>query len=361
MQRTQLLSSFDLGHIRLRNRIVMPPLVIWASGEDGKVREAHLNHYHRSAGPGLIIVEATVVSPEGRLAATQLGAFHDAQLAGLRRLADLIREDGGVPGIQLHHAGARSTQEKNYGLPIYAPTDIDGSPDGTVALDEEGVLRIVRCFAEAAERVADAGFEYIELHGAHGYLGSQFLSPARNRRQDAWGSSVEGRARFLVEIVTAVRERVAGQATRPVVGVRLGVADGEPGGIVLADGVRAAQMIVAAGADVLHVSHGGSMPEYGAPDSPWSVTMRLAEAVRPLVDLPVIGVGGIKTPDEAEQVLSLGVADLVAVGRGILADPGWARKAAAGAAESIHLCRDCKPRCFHYTEPSKCPARREAD
>ncbi|TVR93473.1 MAG: hypothetical protein EA428_02110 [Spirochaetaceae bacterium] len=358
MVHTLLLSAFDLGHLSLRNRIVMPPMVIWEAGEDGKVTQAHLAHYRASVGAGLCIVEATVVSPEGRLAATQLGAFDNAQVEGLSQLAELIRAGGSVPGIQLHHAGAKTTHKKNYGLPILAPTDIEDSPDGTAALDEDEIFRIVRDFANAAERVADAGFEYIELHGAHGYLGSQFLSPARNRRSDSWGGSLEGRVRFLVEITTAVKARLSARAQPPVLGMRLGVADGEPGGLTLSEGMQAAQMAVAAGVEVLHVSHGGSLPSFTAAESRWSPTLGLAEAVRPLVDVPVIGVGEIRTADEAEDALSLGAADLIAVGRAQLADPGWARKVITHQTDTIEICQDCKPKCFHFSEPSKCPARK---
>ncbi len=358
MVHTLLLSTFDLGRLTLSNRIVMPPMVIWQAGEDGKVNQAHLEHYRASVGAGLCIVEATVVSPEGRLAATQLGAFDDAQVEGLRQLAELIRAGGSLPGIQLHHAGSKTTHKKNYGLPILAPTDIEDAPDGTAALNEDEIFRIVRDFADAAERVADAGFQYIELHGAHGYLGSQFLSPARNRRSDSWGGNLEGRTRFLVEITTAVKARLSSRAQPPVVGMRLGVADGEPGGLVLSEGMQAAQILVAAGVQLLHVSHGGSLPGFADDESRWSPTLRLAEAVRPLVSVPVIGVGEIRTPDEAEDALSLGVADLIAVGRGQLADPGWARKVITHQSGAIEICQDCKPKCFHFSEPSKCPARK---
>jgi len=358
MVHTLLLSTFDIGHITLSNRIVMPPMVIWAAAEDAMVNQAQLDHYRASAGAGLCIVEATVVSPEGRLAATQLGAFDDAQVEGLRLLAEAVRAGGSVPGIQLHHAGAKTTHAKNYGLPILAPSVIEDAPDGTSALDEDEIFRIIRDFADAAERVADAGFQYIELHGAHGYLGSQFLSPARNRRSDSWGGNLEGRTRFLIEITSAVKQRLSGRAQPPVLGMRLGVADGEPGGVALSEGLQAAQMVVAAGVELLHLSHGGTLPELDHAESRWSPTMRLAEAVRPYVSVPVIGVGEIRTPDDAEDALSLGAADLVAVGRGLLADPGWARKVAASQAETIETCQDCKPKCFHFSEPGKCPARR---
>lgn len=333
-------------------------MVIWAAAEDAKVNQAHLDHYRASVGAGLCIVEATVVSPEGRLAATQLGAFDDEQVEGLRMLAETIRAGGSVPGIQLHHAGAKTTPEKNYGLPILAPSDSEGAPDGTAALDEAEIFRIVRDFAAAATRVADAGFQYVELHGAHGYLGSQFLSPNSNHRSDSWGGNVEGRARFLVEMTAAVKEELSGRAQPPVLAMRLGVADGDPGGLVLSDGLQAAQMVVAAGIELLHISHGGTLPKSSSDSSSWSPTLQLAKAVRPLVNVPVIGVGEIRTPDEAEDALSRGVADCIAVGRGQLADPGWARKVTLNQVETIEMCQNCKPKCFHFSEPSKCPARK---
>lgn len=363
MDYPQLLSSRSFVGLTLPNRIVMPPLVIWQAGLDGLVTDEHVAHYRRSAGPGLVIVEATAVSPEGRLAATQIGAWNDGQTEGLARLAAEIHRAGAVAGIQIHHAGGRTSAEKNGGLPILVPSRTARTPAEAHELTDEEIQSIVDAFAATARRCVEAGFDLIEIHGAHGYLGSQFMAPSTNLRTDRWGGSLENRCRFLVECVRAVRAAVGADggvtAGRHVVtAVRLGAADGAEPALAVEEGCAAARLLVDAGAELLHVSNAGSMPA-AAKDARWSPTMELARAVRGSLDgeVPVIGVGGIKTPDEAEAVLAEGVCDLVAVGRGMLADPEWAAKCVAGRAEQIDRCIDCKPRCFHFTEPAKCPPR----
>lgn len=363
MSYAHLLSPCTVAGIAVPNRIVMPPLVIWQAGLDGLVTDEHVAHYRRSAGPGLVIVEATAVSPEGRLAATQIGAWHDGQTEGLARLAEEIHRAGAVAGIQIHHAGGRTSAEKNGRLPILVPSLTAKTPAGARELTDQEICDIVDAFADAARRCVAAGFDLIEIHGAHGYLGSQFLAPSANHRTDRWGGSLENRCRFLVECVRAVRSAVqAAAGGRTVVtAVRLGAADGADPSLSVDEGCAAARLLVDAGAELLHVSNAGSMPA-PLPDARWSPTMELARTVRRTLDgaVPVIGVGGIKTPKEAEAVLAEGVCDLVAAGRAMLADPGWAAKCVAGEADRIDLCIDCKPRCFHFTEPAKCPPRRRA-
>jgi 2,4-dienoyl-CoA reductase-like NADH-dependent reductase (Old Yellow Enzyme family) len=335
----------------------MPPLVIWAAEEEGLVTNRHIEHYGRCVGPGLVIVEAATVAPEGRLAKTQLGAFDDAHVDGLARLAARIAENGSVPGIQIHHAGGRTDIERTYGNTLVVPSLVDPAANGhRRELTEEDIARIIDDFGRAAGRVAAAGFRLVEVHGAHGYLGSQFLSPKTNRRTDRWGGSVANRARFLEEVVRRVREVVDDDVA---VTVRLGVAEAGEDGLTLSDGIEAARILEAAGADMLHVSHAGSMPQHLRPEgSRFSALIHAAAAVKAVVSVPVIAVGGIKMPDEAEHVLEAGYADYVAVGRGILADPRWAEKSLAGNAHTIERCQDCEPRCHFFTDPRRCPARR---
>ena len=357
-----LLSPCSVAGLNVPNRIVMPPLVIWQSGLDGLVTDEHLAHYRRSTGPGMVIVEATAVSPEGRLAATQIGAWHDGQTEGLGRLAAEIHRAGAVAGIQIHHAGGRTSPEKNGNLPILVPSRTPGTPTNACELTDADIHAILEAFVAAARRCVAAGFDLIEIHGAHGYLGSQFLAPSSNLRTDRWGGTLENRCRFLLECVRMVRTAVADEKVpRVITAVRLGAADGAEPVLSVEEGCAAARLLVDAGAELLHVSHAGSMPAL-PPDARWSATMELAGAVRRSLDaaVPVIGVGGIKTPAEAEAALGGGVCDLVAVGRGILADPAWAAKCRAGQADRIDRCIDCKPRCFHFTEPEKCPPRRKA-
>lgn len=348
-----LLSPLELaGGRRLSNRMVMPPLVIWRSDKSGLVKDSHLRHYAESApGAGLAIVEATAVSPEGRLAPTQLGIFNDDQLPGLAELARLLRRVGALPGIQLHHAGGRSDREKSYGLTPVAPSAGQGEAQ---ELTEDGILRIIGAFVAAARRAVDAGFELLELHGAHGYLGSQFLSPRTNRRTDSWGGSLENRLRFLTSLVEGVCREVAGEA---IISVRLGVTDGAEDGLPLTEGIEAARRLEAAGAQMIHVSHAGSPAKPIDRDSPFDPLLQLAGPVKEAVSLPIVGIGGIRSAQEAEAALTASMCDLVAAGRATLADPGYTRKIVEGKVEQIVTCVQCKPRCFHYAEPARCPTR----
>lgn len=350
-----LLSPLKLpGGRRLSNRIVMPPMVIWRADKSGSVNDSHLRHYAESApGAGLAIVEATAVSPEGRLAATVLALFEDSQTPGMADLARSIRRTGALPGIQLNHAGGKTDSEKTYGRPPLAPSALEDRPEIEV-LDEEGILRIIADFVAAARRAVEAGFELLELHGAHGYLGSQFLSPRTNRREDRWGGSLDNRLRFLRELVRQVRDVIDGGA---LLSCRLGVAEGAEDGLQIDEGVEAARALSLEGLDLIHVSHAGSKPAPLEREAPFDPTLQLAKPVREALSMPVIGVGGIIEPAQAEAALRAGYGDLIAAGRAILADPGWARKTAEGKVDQIVRCAACQPRCYHHTNPKLCPAR----
>jgi 2,4-dienoyl-CoA reductase-like NADH-dependent reductase (Old Yellow Enzyme family) len=304
-----------------------------------------------------MIVEATTVSPEGKLHANQLGIFDDAHLGGLAKLADIIDETGGVPGIQIHHAGGKATPEFTWGLTPLAPS-VNGilSPVSKECrtLSEDEIGRIQDDFVKGALRAVEAGFRVIELHGAHGYLGSQFLSPLTNTRNDKYGGSLENRQRFIIETFRKCREAV-GQ--RALVSCRLGVIDQDERGMTLEEGIETARRLEHEGASLLHISHAHNVPESVRPEgSRFDPLMHLAEAVRAGVNIPIIGVGGIIDPEDAEEALKRGMADFVAVGKAILADPAWAAKVVQGKADEIHLCIQCSP-CYWFTTPNKCPVR----
>lgn len=366
----------------------MPPLVIWRAGKEAEVTAAHLKHYSDTApGCGLVVVEATAVSPEGRLAASQLGLFEDRHIPGMQQLAAAIRACGALPGIQLHHAGAKTDIKKTWGETPLTPSPVPGNGE-VRELTEDDILRIIEDFAAAARRAVEAGFDLLEIHGAHGYLGSQFLSPRTNRRTDRWGGSLENRAGFLREVVLRIREAVGESA---VLSCRLGLAEGPPAkdavgaaagpGLTVAEGIRTAQILVEAGLRIVHVSHAGGRPEPlerhdtakddsvkdesttdtgTAADSSFvpDAVLQLARPVREALSVPVIGVGGVITAENAEAALARGYCDLVAVGRAMLADPAWACKITEGVPETIELCRRCEPRCHHFREPEKCPTRK---
>ncbi|MGA2477929.1 MAG: NADH:flavin oxidoreductase [Spirochaetia bacterium] len=355
MSYPRLHTQLSIGPFTLANRLIMPPLVIFKAAEDGSVTAANREHYAESSGPGYMVVEATAISPEGRLARNQIGIFEDRHIEGLAELARIIRGGGAVAGIQIHHAGGRTTTKNTFGLPMVGPSPI-ATPEGEVPLelDEEGIQRIIGCFVAAARRAKQAGFQALEVHGAHGYLGSQFLSPLANKRTDRWGGSLENRARFLREVLAAVRKETG---SGMLVYTRLAGADKDPGGLTPAESVQVARWLKADGVPIVHMSHGiGGLPKIAPEGSRWSDRMHLAIAVKKETGMPVIGVGDIVDPSLAEALISEGLVDLVAVGRGILADPGWARKALAGKAEEIVRCRHC-PRCHWFTDSSRCPAR----
>lgn len=349
-----LFNTYDLRGIKLKNRICIPPMVVWAASEDGMVTDYILDHYRSLQGAGLTIVEATAVAPEGRLARRQIGAFAEEHVPGLATLAEVIAGSGSVPGIQIHHAGRQTTKENTFGLNLVAPSSITTGKDMPVALELQEIGTLVQKYAEAADRVVRAGFKVVEIHGAHGYLISQFLSPAANHRADLYGGELENRARFALEVLAAVRRAVAGRA---LVSMRLGVVDSVPGGLILAEGVQVARWLETAGIDLLHISSGiGGVPEGVRPEgSSYSPILHLAQNVKEHVSIPVIGVGGIRTPDQAEQALADNMADLIAVGKAHLADPQWSLKAASEPA-AIAPCRGCRP-CGHFKHPFKCPAR----
>jgi NADPH2 dehydrogenase len=359
MKLKKICQPITIGNLEFKNRMVMPPLVIWKSDESAEVKDIHLKHYASCAGPGLMIVEATTVSPEGKLHENQLGIFDDRHIEGLTKLASTILNSGAVPGIQIHHAGGRATPTTTWGpAPLAPSTDGKARPSSREcrALTTDEINRIQQDFVAGALRAVQAGFKVIELHGAHAYLGSQFLSPLWNTRTDEYGGSLENRQRFLLETFRMCRDAVDGKA---LLSCRLGVQDRDEGGLTIEEGIDTAQRLEAEGAQLLHISFANKAPEHPpGRDTRFNPILHLAAAVRPSLSIPVIGVGGLVDPADAEAALENGMADLVATGRALLADPQWAAKVAEGRSEEINLCIRC-PRCFWYASPEKCPVRKK--
>ncbi|MBB6481644.1 hypothetical protein [Spirochaeta isovalerica] len=346
-------TPLDIHGLKIPNRIVMAPLATWFSDESGKVNEKHLKHYGDRKGPGLMIVEATTVSPEGRLSETQLGLFDDNQIEGHKKLAALIESNGSVPGIQIHHAGGKATVKTNYGLLPLVPSR-KGVKEGKECreLTVEDIHRIQRDFARAAERAVESGYKYIELHGAHGYLGTQFLSPLTNKRTDGYGGSLSGRQRFILELFSLVEKAVNGRA---LVSIRLGAAEKE--GLTLEEGIDTAEKLKAMGIKIVNISSAHSIPKLDElDDDRFSPLLNMGANVKRATGLTVIGVGGIKKAEEAVSAVETGLIDMVAVGKAILCDPRWAERTLAGKGEEIELCIGCRP-CKWFTEPEKCPVR----
>lgn len=338
---SHLFTPYTLRGVTLRNRIGMSPMCQYsAEARDGRVTDWHLQHAAARAigGCGLIIVEATAVEPRGRISPQDLGLWEDGQLEPLARLAAAIRRSGTVPGIQIAHAGRKAATfrpwqgggplgEADGAWPIVAPsalpyTDAHQTP-AALAVDE--IAGIVQAFAAAARRADAAGFDWLELHGAHGYLLHSFLSPITNLRADAYGGDFEQRVRFMEQVVAAVR---AVWPERKPLTVRLSCTDWLDDGWQLSDSIALARRLAALGVNLIDCSSGGIRPHVKVPVGP-GYQLFAAEAVRRDGGLPTAAVGLISTPQQAEAALAAGQADLIYLGRPLLREPYWPLRAAA--------------------------------
>jgi 2,4-dienoyl-CoA reductase-like NADH-dependent reductase (Old Yellow Enzyme family) len=338
---SELFSPATLRGLTLRNRTVVAPMCQY-SAKDGFANDWHLVHLGRFAigGFGLVIVEATGVTPEARISYGDLGIWKDEHIAPLARIVDFLHGQGAAAGIQLAHAGRKAstpvpwrgafteTEAEKPALgfeswvPV-APSDIahvEGSYYQTpTQLDADGIAGVIDAFAAAAKRALAAGFDTIEIHAAHGYLLNQFLSPLANKRTDQYGGSRENRMRLPLEVVEAVR--AAWPADKPLL-VRISVSDNHPEGWQVSDSVAFAKELKARGVDAINCSSGGF--DGAAIKSVASYQVPFAEAVRLGADIPTIAVGLISSPEEAEAIIAKGQADFVALARGALDDPNWA-------------------------------------
>lgn len=329
-----LFTPLELSGLRLKNRLAMSPMCQYSATLEGEVTGWHLLHYPTRAlgGVGLILVEATAVEPLGRISPYDLGIWSEDHLPGLKELARRIREAGAVPGIQLAHAGRKAGTARPWegGKPLGwrvvgpSPLPFDEGYPVPEPLDEAGMERILQAFVEGARRALRAGFQVIELHMAHGYLLSSFLSPLSNQRTDAYGGSLENRMRFPLQVAQAVREAVPKEL--PLF-VRVSATDWGEGGWSLEDTLAFAQRLKELGVDLLDCSSGGVVPRVRIPLAP-GFQVPFADAVRKKVGLRTGAVGLITTPEQAETLLQAGSADLVLLGRVLLRDPYFPLKAA---------------------------------
>ena len=320
-----LLDNIHIGPLVISNRLVMPPMGTRLATGDGEVTEGHITHYReRAPGVGLVIVEHSFVMAAGRASLEQVGVHEDRLVPGLRRLARAVQEQGSKAAIQLNHCGAKAHPDPALGSPA-GPSAVS-LPNSDVVpreLSAEEIKGIVAAFGNAARRAREAGFDAVEVHGAHGYINNQFTSPLTNKRTDRYGGSLENRMRLPLEIVSAVRVEVG--ADYPLL-FRLGACDMMDGGLSVQDGQRIAAALVEAGVDVIDVS-GGFVGDRHPTLTGQGYFIPLAEEIKQAVDAPVIGVGGVTEPGFADEVIRRGRVDMVAVGRAILNDPGWACRA----------------------------------
>ena len=337
-----LFESLTLRGLTVRNRIWLAPMCQYSvERQDGVPTDWHLVNLGARAqgGFGLLLTEATAVTPDGRISPQDTGLWNDAQRDAWARIVRFAHDQGAAIGVQLAHAGRKASTYRGFSdepqgstVPVEAggwPT-VSASPEAfpgydaprEMTLDE--IAAVVSAFGEAARRSVEAGFDTVEVHGAHGYLVHQFLSPLTNHRTDAYGDGFEGRTRLLVEIVDAVRAHVP--ETMPVL-VRLSATDWTEGGWDADQTVAVSAVLKDHGVDLVDVSSGGAVlaeipvgPGYQVP---------FARAVREGSGLPSGAVGLITTPQQAERVVTTGDADVVLIARAALREPAWPQRAAA--------------------------------
>ena len=321
-----LFSPLMVKGCTLKNRIVLPPMANSMSDDSGAVTEAHIRHYVRRAKAevGTVIVEHAFVHLNGRINAKQLGIHDDALIPGLSRLVNEIKACGTVVGVQITHGGGKAG-----GTSPLAPSAgiVPGGTEPAIAMSETQLAAIVEAFVTAARRAVVAGFDFVEIHGAHGYLLNEFLSPLTNKRSDDYGGDLQGRLRLPVEVVTAVREAVGDDY---LLLYRLGASDYMPGGTTEEEGCQAAQALVNAGVDILDISGGlcgSQLPGWDGQSQGYFVP--LAATIRSQITVPVVVAGGITDSRTADGYIREGKVDLVAVGRAMLANPDWAVEARA--------------------------------
>jgi 2,4-dienoyl-CoA reductase-like NADH-dependent reductase (Old Yellow Enzyme family) len=336
---SKLFEPISIRELTTRNRIWVAPMCQYSAEEqDGVPAEWHLVHYGARAtgGAGLIIVEATAVTPEGRISPWDTGIWNEEQTEAWAYIVDFMHSQGAAAGIQLAHAGRKASTHRSWsGNGSLALNDggwqtvssNDEAFEGYAAprqLETAEVSDLVQDFASAARRAQDAGFDLIEIHAAHGYLIHQFLSPLTNKRTDIYGGDLENRARFLLEIVSAIRAEVG--EGMPVI-VRFSATDYVEGGWDEVQTAQVANWCAEAGADLFDISTGGLVAGVPIPVGP-GYQVPIAEFVASKVDEPVAVVGMITTGEQAEQILQRGEVDVIMIGRAELRDPMWPLRAA---------------------------------
>jgi 2,4-dienoyl-CoA reductase-like NADH-dependent reductase (Old Yellow Enzyme family) len=334
-----LFDSFTLKSITLRNRIGVSPMCEYSS-EDGVANDWHLVHLGSRAvgGAGLVIAEATAVSPEGRITPGDAGIWADKHVEPLARINRFIKEHGAVPGIQIAHAGRKASAARPWdggdhladnagGWTPVAPSAIafgDGLDKVPHALTVEEIAGVRNDFVAAAKRSLEAGYEWLELHGAHGYLTHEFLSPLSNHRTDRYGGSFDNRIRFLLETTKAVR---AVWPERLPLTVRISCTDWIEGGWDIEQSVELARRLKQEGVDLIDCSSGGAVPDAKIPVGP-GYQVPFAERIRREAGIATAAVGLITEPKQADEIVRSGKADVVLLAREYLRDPYWPAHAA---------------------------------
>ncbi len=344
MMLEHLFAPFRIKGIDLTNRIVMPGLASFLIEDDGSITDNTIEHYRKRAagGPAMVIMEACAVAPEGIVSPHQARIYEDRFIDGLSRVAQVMKSEGAVAAVQLHHGG-RQTSAKVIKKKPFAPSNL---PCPTISgdvepLSREGIQEIVENFGASAQRAVEAGFQLIEIHGAHGYLVNQFLSKFSNIRDDEYGGDLAGRSRFALEIIEEVRKRIGKDFP---LSFKISAQEFVPDGLTTRESIEVLKLLIPAGLDIVQVSAGNDATPEWICQPMFMEKACLADSaaqIKKALSVPVMVVGRINDPLVAESIIESGKADLVCMGRGLLADPEMPKKAKAGKLDDIRICIAC--------------------
>ncbi|BBB90222.1 MAG TPA: FAD-dependent oxidoreductase [Methylomusa anaerophila] len=346
----KLFETVKIGSMVLKNRFIQPPMVVNYCSSDGHVTDRYIAYIRARAkgGVGMIVTEATYVHSSGKGFINELGIYKDELIPGLKKLTAAVHEEGGKIAVQLYHGG-RQTSSATTGMPIMAPSPIPCPFVGEMPkeMTEEDIREIVEAYGEGARRAKDAGFDAVEIHGAHGYLINQFLSPYSNKRSDEYGGSLINRARFPLAVVQKVREIVGPDFP---VQYRMSAEEYVEGGLTVEDTKAFSIMLVDNSVNAIHVSGGVyESAAYILPPAaiPQGVYVNNAAAIREAIGakVPVIVAARLKNPDMMVEIVEAGKADMISIGRTLLADPEFPNKLKTGKLEDIRKCTGCNQGC----------------
>jgi 2,4-dienoyl-CoA reductase-like NADH-dependent reductase (Old Yellow Enzyme family) len=329
--------KFPCG-LESKNRLVLAPMTHWSSNPDGTVSEEELPYYQvHTQDIGVAISAAVMVALDGKGFSGQFGVHNDDMIEGLTKLANTLKNNGSLAVLQLHHGGRMSPPDAVPNGKIYSASAIPAQREGApvpLEMTEEHIFQTIQAFGDATRRAIQAGFDGVEIHGANTYLLQQFFSPHSNRRTDRWGGDVHQRMAFPLAIIDQVKQTVATHSKKPfLIGYRFSPEEMETPGITFEDSLLFAETLAKQGLDYLHVSTnnfwGGSMRDPSDQTSrPWRIFEKVGHKI------PVIGVGSIRTPDDALKVLETGI-PLIALGRELIAEPHWVKKVKSNQIDSI--------------------------
>jgi NADPH2 dehydrogenase len=321
---SDIFTPFTQKNVTLRNRIVMSPMCMYSAQDDGKATDFHYVHYGTRAmgGVGMVIIEATAVESRGRISYNDLGIWNDEQIEPLRRIVSFVKEQGAAAAIQLAHAGRKAQLKQT----IVAPSAIAFDEHSAVPheLTEAEIEEVLEAWKQGARRAREAGFDIVEIHGAHGYLINEFLSPLSNKRTDKYGGDIQGRSLFLKRVIEAVKEEWP--AENPLY-LRISAADHVEGGVTIEDSIQIAKMAKEAGVDLIDCSSGAILPVAPPKIFP-GYQVPYAEAIKREADIATGCVGLIEDVSLANEIIGNERADLVFLARALLRNPYWVLQAA---------------------------------